>query len=172
MARPDTGPVSPRPGGAKDRSAAVASRLIRDCRAAALGTLHDGAPAVSMVPYAMTDDVFAFLVLTSLLADHTRDMLATPDVALMIMQPEPADAPPHALARVSIRGRATMVPRESPRYPTASARYGARFSDMATLFEFGDFRLFAIEPVSVRVVAGFAQAASIAPEALWKALRG
>lgn len=158
--------------GAKDRFTATACRLVRGCRVGALGTLHGNAPAVSMVPYAVADQISALLVLTSLLAEHTRDMLAEPDVALMIMQPEGGDAIAHSLARVSIRGRASAIAHDSSLYPGARAVYAARFPEMAMLFELGDFRLFAIEPLSVRVVAGFAQAASLGPEALWRSLRG
>jgi hypothetical protein len=42
---------------------------------------------------------------------------------------------------------------------------------MTGLFALADFALFAIEPVAVRVVAGFAQAASITPQRLESALR-
>ena len=37
---------------------------------------------------------------------------------------------------------------------------------MAGLFELGDFGLFAIEPREVRVILGFAQAATVSPAAL------
>ena len=41
---------------------------------------------------------------------------------------------------------------------------------MTQLFALGDFALFAIEPETVRVVAGFAQAATITPARLADAL--
>jgi putative heme iron utilization protein len=41
---------------------------------------------------------------------------------------------------------------------------------MTGLFGLGDFRLFAIEPESVRVVLGFAQATSLTPATLAAAL--
>jgi putative heme iron utilization protein len=52
----------------------------------------------------------------------------------------------------------------------AHAAYAARFPDMTGLFELGDFRLFAIEPQAVRVVLGFAQAASLEPATVAAAL--
>ena len=45
-----------------------------------------------------------------------------------------------------------------------------RFPDMAMLFGLGDFTLFAIEPTAVRAVTGFAQAHSLTPAALGRAL--
>lgn len=152
----------------KEHSAARAAELVRRCRVAALGTLRDGVPGVSMVPYAITEDPFAFIVLVSTLAAHTRDMLVDGTVGLMIMEPETGAQPPHTLARVSMQGRAEPIAQDSPRYVAARAAYSARFPDMVGLFELGDFTLFAIAPTAVRVVTGFAQAASIAPESLAK----
>ncbi len=40
------------------------------------------------------------------------------------------------------------------------------------MFDLPDFSLFAIRPVSVRVVAGFAQAVTLQPEAFVAALTG
>ena len=52
----------------------------------------------------------------------------------------------------------------------ARASYLERFADMSGLFELGDFTLVAIDPAIVRVVAGFAQAATIAPASLAQCL--
>jgi len=156
----------------KAEVAARAAELLGRCKAAALGTLHDGAPAVSMVPYAIVHEPFALVVLVSTLAAHTRDLLADPRVGLMIMEPEGATAGTHALARVSIQGEARPLPPGSPRYDVARAAYVARFPDMAMLFDLGDFALVAIEPVAVRAVTGFAQAQSLSPGTLAAAAIG
>ena len=39
--------------------------------------------------------------------------------------------------------------------------YLSRFPDAAPLFEFSDFSIFVIKPVSARVIAGFGQAVTI-----------
>jgi len=65
---------------AKDEAAARAAALLHRCTVAALGTLHQGAPSVTMTPYALAADRLAFLVLVSGLSAHTRDMLADPRV--------------------------------------------------------------------------------------------
>ena len=147
----------------KDEAAARAAALVSRCTVASLGTLHDGAPSVTMVPYALTADRLAFIVHVSGLSAHTRDMLADPRVGLMVLEPEGGPTPSHALARVSIRGVAEPLDRGDSRYPVAHDAYAARFPDMAGLFGLGDFRLFAIEPRAVRVVLGFAQATSLEP---------
>lgn len=99
----------------KDQSAGRAAELVRCCKVAALGTLHHGAPSVSMVPYAISEDPFAFIVLVSTLSAHTREMLADPNVALLIMEPETDTKQPHTLARVSMHGKAERIAQDAPR---------------------------------------------------------
>jgi putative heme iron utilization protein len=53
-------------------------QLVFDRPVAALGTLHDGLPFVSMVPYAVSPDGGHFLIHISRLAAHTKDLRATP----------------------------------------------------------------------------------------------
>ena len=153
----------------KQESARSAAALVRRCRVAALATLRNGAPSASMVPYALTLDPFAVIVLVSELAAHTAEMRADPRVALLIAEPE-SDAQPHELARVSIQGTAASLSRDDARSAPARAAYLARFSNMSGLFDLGDFHLFAIAPATVRVVAGFARASSIAPALLAQCL--
>jgi len=154
----------------KEEAARRASELLRRCRVGSLGTMHDGAPAVSMVPYAVVVEPWALVVLVSTLAAHTKDLLAHPRVGVMIMEPE-GTTPSHALARVSIQGEARPLALAGPGYDAARSAYAARFPDMAMLFGLGDFTLVAIEPVAVRAVMGFAQATSLTPAAVAVALR-
>jgi heme iron utilization protein len=154
----------------KDAAAARAAALVARTMTASLGTLHDSAPSVTMAPYALLLEPFAFVVLVSGLASHTRDMLADPRVALLVVEGEGGGTPPHALARVALQGRARSLDPGDPVYARARARYAERFPDMTGLFGLGDFRLFAIDPESVRVVLGFAQATSLAPATLATAL--
>jgi putative heme iron utilization protein len=156
----------------KDEAARAAARLVRQCRVAALGTLRDGAPAVSQVPFALLPMAdCAFVILVSRLAAHTHAMQEDPRVGLMIGQPENEHTLAHALARVSIGAEADMIARSHPNYGGARAAYAARFPDQEFLFDLGDFELFALRPQTVRVVAGFAQAASVTPAALARAVR-
>jgi len=155
----------------KEHSAARAAELARRCRVAALGTLRDGAPGVSMVPYAIVGQPFAFIVLVSTLSAHTKEMLADGNVGLMIMEPETDTRPAHTLARVSMQGRAEFIAQDNPRFSAARAVYSARFPDMVGLFDLNDFTLFTIVPLAVRVVMGFAQADSITPESLATSIR-
>jgi len=83
--------------------AAQLADLVGRRRAAALGTLHAGAPCVSMVPYAVLADGSAFVIHVSRLAAHTKDMLADPRVSLLVMQPEGEGVAAQALARVAVQ---------------------------------------------------------------------
>lgn len=145
--------------------------LVRRRKAAALGTLHAGAPFVSMVPYAVAPDGAAFVIHVSRLAAHTKDMLADPRVSLLVTQPEGEGVDAQALARVSIQGEARELARGSDGEREARGAYLARFPEAAPLTEFGDFSFFAIRPSQARFVAGFAQAMSVTGETLATALR-
>ena len=148
---------------------AVLQQLILGRATAALGTLHEGLPFVSMVPYAAARDG-SFILHVSRLAAHTRDMLDNPDVSLLITEAEASGKMPQALARVTVQGRAIILDRESEKYAAARESYLARFPDAAQLFEFSDFSIFIIEPLSARLIAGFGQAMTITREDLTAAL--
>ena len=138
----------------------VLRQLIHNRMIAALGTLHQGAAFVSMVTFAAAGNG-SLILHVSRLAAHTQDMLANPDVSLLITESAAAGKMPQALARVTVQGRAKMLDRDSEKYTDAREIYLSRFPDAAPLFEFADFSIFVIEPVSARVIAGFGQAVTI-----------
>ena len=144
--------------------------LVTSRATAALGTLHSGAPYVSMVPFVMLSDASAFIVHVSQLAAHTKDMLAEPQVSLLIAEPERDGVSPLALPRVTVIGTARQLSLDSPQHAIARRAYLARFPQAAPIFGLGDFSLFAITPTAVRWVAGFAQARSLTPESFAKAI--
>ncbi|MFM8890553.1 MAG: pyridoxamine 5'-phosphate oxidase family protein, partial [Planctomycetia bacterium] len=67
-------------------------RLILDRSVAAVATLHDGAPSASMIPLAPwcgpTGEGLRFITHVSRLSAHTRDMLDSPRVCLLITAEE------------------------------------------------------------------------------------
>ena len=141
----------------------VLQQLIHGRMTAALGTLHEGVPSVSMVPYTVTTNG-NFILHVSRLAAHTRDMVDNPDVSLLITESEASGKMPQALARVTVQGRAEMLDRASAKSAAAREVDLSRFPDAAPLFEFSDFNIFIIAPVSARVIAGFGQAVTITRE--------
>ena len=138
---------------------------------AALGTLHDGAPYVSMVPFALLAELPAFVLHVSRLAAHTRDMLSEPRVSLLISASEQAGVSPLALPRITILGTARPLTHDAPESPVARQAYLARFPDAAPLFSMGDFSLFLITPAEARRIAGFAQARTLSAAGFARAVR-
>ena len=145
------------------------ARLLRSRTTAALGTLHAGAPHVSMVPYAIAAE--GFLVHVSTLAAHTKDMLADARVSLLVAEAEGEAKSPLGLERVSVQATAEQVAAGAARLPEFRTAYLARFPDAGQMFGFADFSIFLIRPVSARFVAGFGQAHSLSAESLAQILR-
>ncbi|MBK9796336.1 MAG: pyridoxamine 5'-phosphate oxidase family protein [Holophagaceae bacterium] len=130
---------------------------------ASLGTLHDGEPFVSMVPFALLPGGPDFLIHVSQMSAHTQDMLSSPPVSLLVIAPPNPDVPPQAQARVTVQGLASRLDESDPVHAAAQAAYLARFPQSAPMFEL-DFSLFAIRPRMLRFVGGFGQALSLTPE--------
>lgn len=147
------------------------ARLVRERSTAALGTLHDGAPFVSMVPYAIAADGSGFVVHVSKLAAHTKDMLADARVSLLVTEAEGGGKSAQALARVSVQGAARRIPSGSPDLSGCRAAYLARFPEAEPLFGFADFSIFLIRPDSARFVAGFGEAHSLSAETMTQLLQ-
>jgi putative heme iron utilization protein len=156
---------------AEERDLSLLASLVRSRTVAALGTLHAGAPFVSMVPFAVLPAGDAFVIHVSRLAAHTRDMLDDPRVSLLVTQAEGEGVPAQALVRVTILGEAREMEKASAEERACREVYLARFPEAEPLTGFGDFSFFAIRPARARFVAGFARANSVTAETLAKALR-
>ena len=145
--------------------------LLEAQRIASLGTLHEGEPYVSMVPYAMLPREPVFVIHVSRLAAHTKDMIDHPAVSLLVIAPASAVAPPQATARMTIQGDAQQVVGEGGDRLAARKAYLGRFPESEMMFELADFSLFVIKPRAIRFVGGFAQAKTLTPEGLAEILR-
>ncbi|MDH3310575.1 MAG: pyridoxamine 5'-phosphate oxidase family protein [Gammaproteobacteria bacterium] len=140
--------------------------LLRTQQVASLGTLRKGQPYVSMVPFAILPGGSGFVIHVSQLATHTKDMLLSPQVSLLIVAPPTPEIPAQALARVTIQGQAVPYTDATQGHAEAKAAYLSRFPLSAEMFSFSDFSLFAILPNSIRFIGGFAQATTLSPEVL------
>lgn len=151
--------------------------LLRSTRVAALGTMgEEAAPFVSMVPFARvvalagttgTSALGAGVVLhVSGLAPHTRNLERSPQVSLMVMQPEVAGEPVHALPRVSFQGLAHVPQVNSPPWHSARQAYLQRFPEAEPMTALGDFRFVWVELLAARQVAGFGAARALDADAL------
>jgi putative heme iron utilization protein len=155
-----------------DSTTDVLRALLAERSVATLATLHEGRPAASMIPFAVhvSGGMAVLVTHVSSLAAHTRDMLASPEVCLLVTAPESPGAMPQSLARVSLPGVAAFVAPDHPDHAPLKATYLAKFPDAADLFTLGDFSIVAITPTSARLVAGFARAHTLEPAALADAL--
>jgi putative heme iron utilization protein len=139
--------------------------IIRGQTVASLATLHDGDPFASMIPYATWSDArggrLRFVAHVSRLSAHTRDMLESPRVCLLITAPQDAGGVPQALPRVSIPALATFVDARDPEHEPLARTYLATFPHAAEWFQLGDFSIVAFDPTSVRFIAGFARAMNV-----------
>ena len=146
--------------------------MLNTQRVASLGTLNaEGAPFVSMVPFAIDPAAACLVIHVSLLAPHTRHLLTHPTVSLMVMQPEVVGEPVHALPRVSMDGKAAQLKVESPSWLAARSAYLARFPEAEPMTQLADFSFVAVHLTAARQVAGFGSARPLDEEDLTALLR-
>jgi heme iron utilization protein len=142
--------------------------LISNARIAALGTMRDDAPRVSLVTFVAAVDLSAFYVHVSRLAQHTVDMQKNKQVSLLIAEIDDGRADPQTLARVSIRASAEFMENGEPGYAPVKNLFIERFPESESLFKLADFGLWRIKPKGARYVAGLAKAYNLSPETLQK----
>jgi putative heme iron utilization protein len=145
--------------------------LLRQQRVAALGTLTaDGAPLVTMVPFAIEPRQPCLVIHVSELAAHTRNLRSAPRVSLLVMQSEVAGQPVHALPRVTFDGTASVPDRDGAFWLACRAAYLERFPEAEPMTQLADFKFVAIQTKGARQVAGFGAARSIDEEEIRLAL--
>lgn len=144
-----------------DSAARSLQQLIRKERLAALGTLRDGAPLVSMTLYRAAGDFSAFHIHVSRLAWHTQDMLQDPRVSLSIAETDDGREDPFTLMRLSVRGNAEQLPNEDSEHAALKAAWLERFPRQAINFQLADFSFWRIVPREARFVAGYGRIANL-----------
>ena len=150
-------------GHPRDEAARQARLLLRAARSAALGTIGaDGLPSVTLVTPATTPDL-AVLMLLSSLSEHRRNLERDGLCGLMVAGVA-ADANPQTAPRLSLGGRASLVP------PEEDARLRQRWLAAHPYAEgyagFLDFALWRFVPERAHFVGGFAQAHRLSLESL------
>jgi len=142
--------------------------ILTNTRVAALGTIRDEAPRVSMVTFVTAQDFSAYYVHVSRLAQHTVDMQKNKQVGLLISESDDWRADPQALGRLSIRASAEFMENGEPGYAPVKDRYIERFPASEPLFKMADFGLWRIKPKGERFIAGLGKAFNLTPETLQK----
>ena len=152
-----------------DDSQRLLAHLIRSQRTAALGSLRQSAPFVSLVLFVAEEDFSTFYLHLSNLAQHTRDIQADARVSLMISETDDGTRDPQTLARLSLQGKAVAVPRTDPAADAIRQRYVARHPHASFNFNLGDFALYRVTLERARYVAGFGKIFNLKPEHLREA---
>ena len=143
--------------------------LVSNSRVAALGTLHDGAPSVSLVLAAPDPTYSVWFLHVSRLASHTGDLLKDGRMSLMLAMPDTGEQDPQQLARLTLAAEATELSDGSAEEDSAKEIYLAKFPHMAEIVDqLGDFSFWVVRPKSARFVGGFARAFTLQPDDLRK----
>lgn len=148
-----------------------AARLIATQRWCALGTVDEaGVPLVTYAPFAPVDGAFAIAV--TRLAAHTVNLLARRPASLMLVDEAlhegDAYARPRFTVAVSARPNAPGSAHAEAIWPALAARHG---ETVDTLRMLPDFVPVSLEPLSGRLVLGFASAHDVAGPAIAELLR-
>lgn len=147
------------------------ARLLIDQRVAALGTVRDGHPYVSMVPFAAEPDLAGVLIHVSRLALHAAPLADEPRCGLLIAEPDSGVGDPAQLPRLSLQCRASLVAKEGPDYAAARDMYLAKHPQAEQTFGLGDFQLYRLAPRAGRFVAGFGKVYNVSAGTLREASR-
>lgn len=138
---------------------------------AALGTLREGAPFVSLTTTAPADDFSAFWLHLSRLAFHTRHIEADPRVSLMFWEEAGQERNPQTLARISLAGEAVRIDPASDQFAAGKDSFLKRNPDSEMYFRLGDFTLYRVTVGYGRLVGGFGSIHTISPSHLRDASR-
>ena len=145
------------------------ARLIRNARIAALGTLRNGAPNVSMVAVLHAANDASVCLRLSRLAWHTQDLARDARISLAICETDDGRADPQTLARVTLRGEAAEMPREGPEFEQRKQAWLARFAESEVTFELADFSFWRVTPRDARFVAGLGRSYNLSAAELARA---
>jgi len=125
----------------------------------------DGTPHTGYTPHLF--DGPDILIFVSQLAAHTRDLLARPQAAVMLIADESEARQIFARTRVSYACRATIVAPDDDAYETLLDAFQARHGKMIGLLrQLPDFVLFRLRPTSGQFVMGFGKAYRLSGDAL------
>lgn len=119
----------------------------------------EGYPFGSVVPFVL-DAQARPVILVSRLAEHTRNIGADPRLSLLVHARDTAGGDVQADARVTLMGKACAIAQAD----SAGERY-LRYFPAARAYLGLDFGFYRIEPVTLRVVAGFGKIHWISREA-------
>jgi len=137
--------------------------IVHDQRQAALATLADGSPNLSMVAAVPEPGYDAFLLHLSELAAHKRNLRADPRCSLLLVQL--GDGPAELLQRrrVALDCTAVLLDKAADDYAAAKARYLEALPRHTMMFQLADFDLVRLTVAGGLLNAGFGKAYRVTP---------
>lgn len=144
----------------------TAHQLLRRIHAGALSTISThvpGYPYASLLPFCC-DAAGCPLFLISQLAEHTQNLLADSRASLVVTDADGSDGLLSA-ARLTVVGDALPFDPD----PMTRDRYIRFHPDADRYLQLGDFRFFRLQPVKLRLIAGFGQMGWLEPDTYLKA---
>lgn len=103
------------------------------------------------------------LLLLSALAEHTRNLHASPEASILVTAVTGGTADPLAHPRATLIGTCTKIGDEADAR-AASDTFLAAHPSAATYASFKDFAMYRLEPAGVRYVGGFGRMSWVGPE--------
>ena len=140
-----------------DASRALARRLIRSARHAALGVWDAVSEWPSVSRTALATDIDGCpIILVSALSAHTQALLRDPKCSLLLGEPGKGD--PLAHPRITLLAKAQCVSRDEVGFDRVRRRYLSRLPKAALYADFGDFSFWRIQPERASLNGGFGRA--------------
>lgn len=136
-------------------------RLITTERVLSAAVLVDGEPLAALLPYAPADDLASLYVQASGLARHSRGLVPSATISILIHAPANGDRDPMQLPRLTVQAVVTRLERGSTHFGTAADRFTSRFPAASTTLSLSDFNLYALALGRGRYVEGFARAFNV-----------
>lgn len=126
----------------------------------------DGTPHASYAPY-VRDAAYRLHVFTSGLSAHTNNLLAHPQVSVLLIEDEAKTQQIFARQRITYNCQAELLERHSAPWETMANQFEQRFGEIIQMLrQLADFQIFRLTPEAGRFVMGFGAAYEIDPHNL------
>jgi putative heme iron utilization protein len=143
-----------------------ASELMAQMRSVQFATVApDAAPLASYAPFVQVEG--ALYVYLSRLAQHARNLRATPLLSAMLIRDEGSCADVFARPRLILDCLVTEHPREGALFMAVLDAFEKRHGETAAIVrELTDFAPFCLHPRAARLISGFARAVNLDNKAM------
>ncbi|CAK2404844.1 Heme oxygenase HutZ [Vibrio crassostreae] len=126
---------------------------------------EEGRPNVSYAPFVQNQE--GYFVLISDIARHARNLKASPQVSLMMIEDEESSKQLYARKRLTFDAQASVVERETELWTQVIGQMQERFGEIIDgLSQLQDFSLFNLKAENGLFVKGFGQAYQVSGDDL------